>query len=774
MSAAEICQGLFHTAPELRGQIDPEKLADLDIDQGLKVIQDANVQPLLDYLLEGEFRRTNVTFMNGYMIIVHFGDQQAHSNRLYQFYTETIQGYCKSIVEGIQELRGRPLLEAIAAQWEKITILVYWMQRLFTYLDRYFTRNNNENPDLFQCGLLQFQRTVYDPLKLFVKEATIDEINKERDGESVDRKMLRRIIEMYCTVGDREVKIVKVKTATEEQLLWQSTQKGLYKTDFEESFLEASGHYYERASTLWLSQMTCPEFLRETDKRLHDEEDRLNTYLDKSTGDPLRKKCQKELIAKRATLLTEMDTGALHMFENKQLDNLSLMFVLFKKEPETLENITAVMKPYMMSRVDAIVSDKQKQDNPDDYVEGLLDLKTELDGMVQRCFPSESIFEKARNTALEEVLNRDSRCAKFLALFCDQQLRKGLKGKTDSDVTSFVARVVSLFLHLKDKDIFLECYKERLSKRLLQKQSVSKDAEDNMINRLRVEVGQQSVQKILAMFKDMEVSEKLQEDFGRSDWVNHLPDRGLLEVKVLQSNSWPVQMESGIKPGPTLESVMEVYNKFYTKSFNGRKLQWMLNMGTAEVSGSQSCFPKGPSTGYIFVVSTFQAMLLLLFNTSPTLPVEQLIRETGIPEAEGKRQLISMASGSQKILKKDTPGKDADMTTNFSINTEFQSAMGKKRVNVALIKKEDPARDTKPGASSEVHMERKHVIDAIVVRIMKSRKQLQHNALLDEVFRQCQLFKPQPSAIKAQIEHLIDREFLRRDPDNRNMYIYMP
>ena len=49
-----------------------------------------------------------------------------------------------------------------------------------------------------------------------------------------------------------------------------------------------------------------------------------------------------------------------------------------------------------------------------------------------------------------------------------------------------------------------------------------------------------------------------------------------------------------------------------------------------------------------------------------------------------------------------------------------------------------------------------------------------HNALLDEVFRQCTLFKPQPRQIKDQIEHLIEREFLKRDEKNRNAYIYLP
>ena len=69
---------------------------------------------------------------------------------------------------------------------------------------------------------------------------------------------------------------------------------------------------------------------------------------------------------------------------------------------------------------------------------------------------------------------------------------------------------------------------------------------------------------------------------------------------------------------------------------------------------------------------------------------------------------------------------------------------------MSLIKKEEKATETTTLAEAPV--ERKHVIDAAIVRIMKSRNRLEHNALLEEVFRQCTLFKPQPTQIKSQIE----------------------
>merc|ERR1711920_276474 len=92
------------------------------------------------------------------------------------------------------------------------------------------------------------------------------------------------------------------------------------------------------------------------------------------------------------------------------------------------------------------------------------------------------------------------------------------------------------------------------------------------------------------------------------------------------------------------------------------------------------------------------------------------------------------------------------------------------KVVISLIKKEEKAVET---AVAEAPVERKHVINAAIVRIMKSRKKLDHNSLLEEVFKQCTLFKPQPQQVKVQIEHLIDREFLARDKEKRTVYIYL-
>lgn len=65
-------------------------------------------------------------------------------------------------------------------------------------------------------------------------------------------------------------------------------------------------------------------------------------------------------------------------------------------------------------------------------------------------------------------------------------------------------------------------------------------------------------------------------------------------------------------------------------------------------------------------------------------------------------------------------------------------------------------------------------VEAAIVRIMKTRKQMQHNQLIAEVTRQMTgRFTPAPQLIKLRIESLIEREYLQRSAADRRLYNYL-
>lgn len=73
--------------------------------------------------------------------------------------------------------------------------------------------------------------------------------------------------------------------------------------------------------------------------------------------------------------------------------------------------------------------------------------------------------------------------------------------------------------------------------------------------------------------------------------------------------------------------------------------------------------------------------------------------------------------------------------------------------------------------SENVASERHHVVDAALVRIMKTRKSMSHQELMAEVLKQIHTFRPTVRHVKRRIEDLISREYLERDEDGTYTYL---
>ena len=75
---------------------------------------------------------------------------------------------------------------------------------------------------------------------------------------------------------------------------------------------------------------------------------------------------------------------------------------------------------------------------------------------------------------------------------------------------------------------------------------------------------------------------------------------------------------------------------------------------------------------------------------------------------------------------------------------------------------------------TSIEGDRKHYLDAAIVRIMKARKELSYEQLkaatIDAVKSH---FVPEVSVIKQRIAGLVEQEYLTRDDEDMNIYTYV-
>jgi len=142
------------------------------------------------------------------------------------------------------------------------------------------------------------------------------------------------------------------------------------------------------------------------------------------------------------------------------------------------------------------------------------------------------------------------------------------------------------------------------------------------------------------------------------------------------------------------------------------------------------------------------------------------------PVQELERHLMSLVK--HKIIKKLTNPRTYQCNANdeFEVNSDFESRLLK--FSVPLLNLKERAKKEDEEISSKLDEDRRHTIEAVIVRVMKSRKRLDHNQLITEVLKQAsEIFSPTTVMIKERIETLIEKEYLARDPADRRMYDYL-
>ena len=101
----------------------------------------------------------------------------------------------------------------------------------------------------------------------------------------------------------------------------------------------------------------------------------------------------------------------------------------------------------------------------------------------------------------------------YMANYCDFELTKGLKGVNEQETNARLDAIIRLFCCLHGRDVFIKAYTKNLANRLLNKTMVSQDAEQLMLQKLKVECGHNTVNKLASMFNDINLSKELTNDF---------------------------------------------------------------------------------------------------------------------------------------------------------------------------------------------------------------------------------------------------------------------
>jgi len=403
---------------------------------------------------------------------------------------------------------------------------------------------------------------------------------------------------------------------------------------------------------------------------------------------------------------------------------------------------------------------------PKAYVDALLAVHGKNHGLVQRAFKGEPGFVASLDKACREFVNRNKACGsssskspELLSKYSDGLLRKSNKSAEEDDLENALTRIMTIFRYIEDKDIFQKFYSKMLAKRLIHFASASDEAEGNMISKLKDACGFEYTSKLQRMFGDIAVCKELNDEF-KDKLAQNEADKDLyvdFHILVLGTAAWP--MTAPTEPMHIPQELLKTYERFlgfYNNKYSGRKLTWLWNLSRNELRTTYT------GQKYTFQVSSHQSAILLQFNhLGDSVSFEDLKAATKMDDNTLKGNLSLMCK--QKVIEE----KDS----NYELNLKFRSK--KVRVNLNMpIKSEVKAEAA--DVQKSVDEDRKLLIQAVIVRIMKSRKTLKHQQLIQEAITQLSTrFNPKVSDIKKAIDTLLDKEYLERVEGQRDTYSYL-
>jgi len=713
----------------------------------------------------------NVDFVPCYDFAFYASSQDDKTaEKLFEYFKSKTKAYATELNNLMAQTRSNSitLIEEFVQAWDNAKIYIRWMMKIFNNLDKHHLHLR----DTTTChtGFKIFKETCFVPQAPRVIALIFDLLNKEREGEEIPSLLVIRALKNVYQIGSGKNIDLKINTDKQDSSRFYYTSNidsRYYIEEFEKKLLETTRAYYEARSQQWLT-WSVPEYVRQALLKLREEEDRAEKFYPSSKKVVIAVIEETIIVKHHKALASNENTGVNAMLAKNSKEELAQIFALFNRAFETLTEIVQRFGAFIESQGMSAINDPNVTKDPIEFTRKLFELKIEADSFVQKQFQAHLSFQRKRDLIFQIILNKFDKSPGYLASYLDFELKKGIKGNTEDEIEQKLNNAKSLIFLLNSRDAFLKIYSKQLSSRLLNGTTISNEAEKNMYNLMQAEWGQMTVKKIKSMLQDMEMSKEINTEFHKFKENNRITLPTEMNVTILTQGCWPEsEAKKSIIP-EEVEPCKTAFEKFYQHKYPGKILNWTLTLGDSEMVGN---FDKKK---FIFVVSNVQMSILLLFNKRKEMKYEEIKTLLGIPDADLEPNLLFLIIKNEILTKgnpsiKDKVYEDEVLTFNSGYSSQLKR-VNCKPTRIAVAKKMEEVNN----AEKDVIKEREFIIDATIIRIMKSRRILDYNSIQTETKKLITMFVPDPSMIKRRIESLCEREYMKRDEKEKNKFIYMP
>lgn len=425
-----------------------------------------------------------------------------------------------------------------------------------------------------------------------------------------------------------------------------------------------------------------------------------------------------------------------------------------QSENKYLKIFSALYYSYICEYLGVVLKDVQH-----DVVEKLVKSKKNLTIMMEKYMDSDSEIEfKFREAFIASLhnSNKDTEILNKLLKYIDAIFKNADPSNHDEN-TEIVNDIYLIFKSVKTKTTFIKQYQRDLSKRLIMQTTKDIKLEELFVSYIEKEVGVDQCKPLVTMFNDLKNTENLITKFRDTLSVSEFKEFEGFNPLILKSDSWPIP-KATIKIPDEMNDLLAKFQKFYLSSHQNEKLNWSPALSQMSVTAH---FKKGDKE---LQVSSFQGIVLLLFNDHDKLSFNEVKQKTDLDSKSLSSILYSLTRGKYKVLVKDSQGL-------YSMNDDFEDrkkVLKVKQIQVKLKNGEEEDLWMQEEDDGMLKADRNEIIKAFIVRKMKSEHEMVHGTLLEMTVDR---FVVESAEVKRLLEQLLESEYIERVGTDRYRYI---
>ena len=186
----------------------------------ITLIENELINKLFEYFKTGQFQLTPMKIIELYSKVQIAADKSDFNcENLLDYFTQVIENY---IIKCKKELIGESksnLIDGFLLHTKNIYFLIYWMIRVFTYLDCFYTKAIMKTT-LSEIAMNLYKTNFYEEFKNNIQSEINNLKNEEKNGNEGLNLKIQSIMKILEDVKLLHPKIVRDRKDPEKQIFW--------------------------------------------------------------------------------------------------------------------------------------------------------------------------------------------------------------------------------------------------------------------------------------------------------------------------------------------------------------------------------------------------------------------------------------------------------------------------------------------------------------------------------------------------------------------------